>query len=186
MQGEEFSVLSFCDGESQVHMPPVQDHKRAYEGDTGPNTGGMGAYSCADHLLPFITPKVLQQAQAINGACMRALRTETGELYRGVLYGGFMLTPRGVMLIEFNARLGDPECLNILSLLSPETDFLAVCEGMASGGLGKVPVSFQPLASCCKYACPEGYPTKPLKVRQVSKPSPLPQPPLVSPPPHPH
>ena len=63
-------------------MPPVQDHKRAYAGDTGPNTGGMGAYSCADHLLPFLPARALQEAQAINGACMRALKTECGELYR--------------------------------------------------------------------------------------------------------
>ncbi|KAL3933158.1 MAG: hypothetical protein SGPRY_000405, partial [Prymnesium sp.] len=211
LQGEEFSVLSFCDGKTLVHMPPVQDHKRAYNGDTGPNTGGMGAYSCADHLLPFITPKVLQEAQAINCACVRALRTETGELYRGVLYGGFMLTTNGVcarvalysvpaspfirlacdcpfelfttknklsdrdafafaqvMLIEFNARLGDPECLNLLSLLDPATDFVAVCQAMASGGLAKVPVTFQSLSSCCKYACPEGYPDKPIKGSVIS------------------
>lgn len=67
------------------------------------------------------------------------------------------------MLIEFNARLGDPECLNLLSLLDPATDFVAVCQAMASGGLAKVPVTFQSLSSCCKYACPEGYPDKPIK-----------------------
>ena len=129
LYGEEFSVLSFSDGVSLSHMPAVQDHKRAYEGDLGPNTGGMGTYTCEDHLLPFLSAAALEEARAINGACGRALRQELGELYRGVLYGGYMLTPKGVMLIEFNARFGDPECLNLLSLLDHDaTDFLAVCE----------------------------------------------------------
>ena len=103
LRGEEFSVLSFCDGAHLAHMPAVQDHKRAYDGDTGPNTGGMGSYTCPDHLLPFITQEVMDEARAINAACVRALKAELGELYRGVLYGGYMLTAdRGVVLIEFN------------------------------------------------------------------------------------
>ena len=165
LRGEEFSVLSFCDGTHLAHMPAVQDHKRAYEGDQGPNTGGMGAYTCADGLLPFISQANMKAAEAINGACVRALKTELGELYRGVLYGGYMLTAdKGVMLIEFNARLGDPECLNLLTLLdNSKTDFHHVCQAMASGGLDKIPVHFLPKASCCKYAVPEGYPEKPLK-----------------------
>ena len=92
LSGEEFSALSFCDGETLKHMPAVQDHKRAYDGDTGPNTGGMGSYSCADGLLPFLPQHALDEARAINGACVRALRRELGEQYRGVLYGGYMLT----------------------------------------------------------------------------------------------
>ena len=97
LRGEEFSVLSFSDGETLSHMPAVQDHKRAYEGDQGPNTGGMGTYTCEDGLLPFLTQEALDEARAINGACVRAMRRELGELYRGVLYGGFMLTAnRGV------------------------------------------------------------------------------------------
>lgn len=180
--GEEFSVLSFTDGSHLSHMPPVQDHKRAYEGDTGPNTGGMGAYSCADHLLPFIDQGVLDEARAINGACVRALRRECGEAYRGILYGGYMLTPdRGVMLIEFNARFGDPESLNLLSLLdTTQTDFTRVCEAMASGGLRDVPVVFRRLASCCKYAVPEGYPTKPLKGVAIQLPAAADTPPSVT------
>jgi len=162
--GEEFSLLSFSDGVSLKHMPAVQDHKRAYEGDTGPNTGGMGTYTCEDGLLPFLSKGVVEEAAAINAACVRALKAELGELYRGVIYGGYMLTPKGVMLIEFNARFGDPECLNLLSLLDGATsDFLTIAEAMASGGLASVPVNFMPRASCCKYAVPEGYPDKPLK-----------------------
>ena len=164
LRGEEFSLLSFCDGESLVHMPLVQDHKRAYEGDTGPNTGGMGSYSCADHLLPFVSAEAVARAQAINKACVIALKDRLGEGFKGILYGGYMLTPdRGVMLIEFNCRFGDPECLNLLSLLEPSTDFAAVCSAIASGGLKDVPVAFAKVASCCKYAVPEGYPDKPLK-----------------------
>ena len=164
LRGEEFSLLSFCDGETLVHMPLVQDHKRAYEGDTGPNTGGMGSYSCADHLLPFVSAEAVARAQAINKACVIALKDRLGEGFKGILYGGYMLTPdRGVMLIEFNCRFGDPECLNLLSLLEPSTDFVAVCSAIASGGLKDVPVAFAKVASCCKYAVPEGYPDKPLK-----------------------
>jgi len=161
--GQEFSVLSFCDGDDLVHMPPVQDHKRAYEGDEGPNTGGMGSYSCADHLLPFLSAEALAEAHAMNKATVDALKKETGEAYRGVLYGGYMLTTKGTMLIEYNARLGDPECLNLLSLLSADTDFLAVCQAIGGGGLSRVPVRFEALASCCKYSVPEGYPNSPKK-----------------------
>eukprot|EP00965_Chrysotila_dentata_P261416 6214246-Pleurochrysis_carterae.AAC.1 len=91
--GQEFSVLSFCDGERLAHMPPVQDHKRAYENDEGPNTGGMGAYSCADHLLPFLSAEALAEAHAMNTACMVALRKELGQPYRGILYGGCAVRP---------------------------------------------------------------------------------------------
>ena len=94
----------------------------------------------------------------MNKFCCSALKAELGQAYRGIIYGGYMLTPTGTMLIEYNARFGDPECLNILSLLSADTDFLAVCQAVGSGGLSKVPVRFEPLASCCKYAVPEGYP----------------------------
>ena len=140
--------MSFCDGEHLAHMLPVQDHKRAYEGDTGPNTGGMGSYSCADHLLPFVSAEAVARAQAINKACVIALKDRLGEGFKGILYGGYMLTPdRGVMLIEFNCRFGDPECLNLLSLLEPSTDFAAVCAAMANGGLKQVPVSFAKLGT---------------------------------------
>jgi len=159
--GQEFSLLSLSDGAHLVHMPPLQDHKRAYEGDKGPNTGGMGSYSCADHLLPFLSDAALEAAKKMQAETIVALKAETGEPYRGVLYGGYMLTARGTYLIEYNARFGDPECLNVLSLLDPAADFLGACEAAAAGkGLAQVSLPFRRLASCCKYAVPEGYPNR--------------------------
>ena len=115
IEGEEFSLMSFCDGETLRHMPAVQDHKRAFDGDTGPNTGGMGTYTDADHGLPFLRAEDIRAAEAINERVARALGEECGAPYRGVLYGGFMATADGVKLIEYNARFGDPECLNLLT-----------------------------------------------------------------------
>ena len=159
--GEEFSLMSFCDGETLKHMPAVQDHKRAYEGDTGPNTGGMGTYSDADHSLPFLTEDDIAEAHDINIATATAVKDKFGEGYKGILYGGFMATANGVKLIEYNARFGDPEAMNVLSLL--QSDFIDISNGIANGTLENVDVSFQNKATVCKYAVPEGYPDSPVK-----------------------
>ncbi len=98
--GEEFSLMSFCDGDTLKHMPAVQDHKRAYEGDTGPNTGGMGTYSDANHSLPFLTEYDISEAHQINIQTANAVKDKFGEGYQGILYGGFMATANGVKLIE--------------------------------------------------------------------------------------
>ncbi len=90
--GEEFSLMSFVDGKVCKHMPVVQDHKRAYEGDTGPNTGGMGTYSFGNHSLPFLSEKDINEAQKTNELVAKQLFEETGTPYVGILYGGFMLT----------------------------------------------------------------------------------------------
>ncbi|PXF19154.1 MAG: phosphoribosylamine--glycine ligase, partial [Methanobacteriota archaeon] len=119
--GEEFSLMSFCDGETLRHMPAVQDHKRALEGDCGPNTGGMGSYSDTSHSLAFLDDEDICTAHAINEAAAAALHTECGAPYRGFLYGGFIATSDGPKLIEYNARLGDPEALNVLEIL--QSDF---------------------------------------------------------------
>ena len=159
--GEEFSLMSFCDGEHLAHMPPVQDHKRAYEGDKGPNTGGMGSYSDTNHSLPFISAEDIIEAQKINEATAHALRDEFNEGYKGVLYGGFIATAEGVKLIEYNARLGDPEAMNVLPLL--ESDFVDICSGIVEGNLHQKDISFRNQATVCKYAVPEGYPDSPVK-----------------------
>jgi phosphoribosylamine--glycine ligase len=159
LEGEEFSLMSFCDGKKLRHMPAVQDHKRAYDGDKGPNTGGMGSYSAADHSLPFLTKVDVADARAMNERVATALAEECGAPYRGILYGGFMATGDGVRLIEYNARFGDPECLNLLSLL--ETDFVRICRGIVDGTLADAPVEFASSASVCKYVVPEGYPESP-------------------------
>ncbi len=163
--GEEFSLMSFCDGDTLKHMPAVQDHKRAYEGDTGPNTGGMGTYSDANHSLPFLTQDDIAEAHQINIQTAKAVKDKFGEGYRGILYGGFMATANGVKLIEYNARFGDPEAMNVLSLL--ESDFIEICNGIADKSLNKVDVHFSNKATVCKYAVPEGYPNSPVKGEQI-------------------
>ena len=159
--GEEFSLMSFSDGKTLKHMPAVQDHKRAYENDLGPNTGGMGTYSNTNHSLPFLNSQDIEMAFDINQATNSALLKEFGEGYKGVLYGGFMATKEGVKLIEYNARFGDPEAMNVLSIL--ETDLLEICHGITKGTLDQIDVKFKNKATVCKYAVPEGYPENPIK-----------------------
>jgi phosphoribosylamine---glycine ligase len=159
--GQEFSLLCFSDGNRLIPMPAVQDHKRAFVGDKGPNTGGMGSYSDANHSLPFLTEKDLESAQHINESMINALTAKYRERYIGILYGSFMATQKGIKLIEFNARFGDPEALNVLSIL--ESDFVDICTAMVAGTLHKGLVTFSNLATVCKYAVPEGYPDAPLK-----------------------
>lgn len=154
--GQEFSLLSFSDGEHLAHMPVVQDHKRAFIDDLGPNTGGMGSYSDANHRLPFLSEHDIHQAQLLNQITIKALAQECKEPYKGVLYGGFMVTASGVKLIEYNARFGDPEVINVLALL--KSDFITVCEAIIGGKLDSTKVDFASKATVCKYLVPEGYP----------------------------
>lgn len=172
VEGEEFSLMSFCDGKTLRYMPAVQDHKRAYEGDKGPNTGGMGTYTGADHKLPFLMDSDIAAAQEINQRVAAALAEECGAPYRGILYGGFMATKDGVKLIEYNARFGDPESLNLLTLL--ETDFVEICRAIVNKLLDRCDVRFSPTASVCKYLVPEGYPDNPRKGDVVLLPAELP------------
>ena len=164
--GQEFSLMSYTDGKTLKHMPAVQDHKRAYENDEGPNTGGMGTYSGANHSLPFLRDKEIKMAHKINQETTNALMKEFGEGYKGVLYGGFMATKNGVKLIEYNARFGDPEAMNVLSIL--ETDFLEICHGIATETLDQIDVKFSKKATVCKYAVPKGYPDNPVKGKKIS------------------
>ena len=163
--GEEFSLMSFCDGDYCAHMPVVQDHKRVFDGDMGPNTGGMGTYSFANHSLPFLSKKDVIMAQKTNERVALELYKQTGEKFRGILYGGFMLTISGVKVIEYNARFGDPEAMNVLSIL--ETDFMDICKAIVSGSLQDIKVIFSRKATVCKYVVPSGYPNKPSKDFEV-------------------
>lgn len=163
--GEEFSLMSFCDGTYCAHMPAVQDHKRAFEGDVGPNTGGMGTYSFADHSLPFLSKEDIMAAQKTNERVAAELYKKTGEKFRGILYGGFMLTGDGVKVIEYNARFGDPEAMNVLSLL--ETDFMDICNAIVAGSLADLKIVFANKATVCKYVVPVGYPNNPSKDFEV-------------------
>lgn len=163
--GVEFSLLSFVSGKSVVDMPAVQDHKRAYEGDTGGNTGGMGTYTDSNHSLPFLTGKDLSEASAINKQIAEAVMKECGEPYKGILYGGFIAVKDGIRVIEYNARFGDPEALNILPLLT--TDFVELCEGIISGELNDGMAQFEKKATVCKYIVPKSYPEAKTEKGQV-------------------
>ena len=156
--GEEFTLQAFVDGTSLVPMPLVQDHKRAFEGDVGPNTGGMGSYTMPDHMLPFVSRRDYTAALDIMKSVV-AVMERTGNPYKGILYGQFMNTASGPKVIEFNARFGDPEAMNVLSLLISDLSEI-VCR-IADGNLGSYPVRFDSQASVCKYLVPEGYPDSP-------------------------
>jgi phosphoribosylamine--glycine ligase len=153
--GEEFSLQCICDGTTVAATPLVQDHKRRFAGDRGPNTGGMGSYSMPDHLLPFLKPQDLQDGLNITRQVAAALLQETGSPYRGVMYGGFIATKNGVQLLEYNARFGDPEAMNVLPLL--KTDFVEICRHVIAGTLDKLKIEFEHKATVCKYVVPKGY-----------------------------
>jgi len=155
LEGEEFSLMVFTDGRRSLPMPLVQDYKYAHEGDTGPMTGGMGSYSCANHLLPFVSREDFEIALGIVEETIAKLGETTGVPYRGVLYGQFIQTDEGPKVLEFNARLGDPEAMNVLALLV--TDPVEVFASVAAGDLVEE-VEFERKATVCKYLVPRGYP----------------------------
>lgn len=163
--GQEFSLMSFCDGVNTAEMPAVQDHKRAYEGDKGPNTGGMGSYSDSNHLLPFLRQSDVEEAAAMTRSVAKALFEETGAEFKGIMYGGFIATANGVRLIEYNARFGDPEAMNVLPIL--KTNYVDVCEAIINGDLNNLSVEFENKATVCKYIVPEGYPENPVKGERI-------------------
>ena len=158
LHGIEFSLFSLTDGKTVKHFPLVQDHKRAYDNDEGPNTGGMGSYSCSNGQLPFLSDHDIAVAQKLNEKTLELLQQKTGQNYQGILYGGYMLTSKGVMNIEYNARVGDPEVMNLLSLL--QTDFIDILTALKNQTLHQCDIAFKPLASVCIYAVPKGYPEK--------------------------
>ncbi len=152
--GEEFTVMGFTDGTTVLPMPAIQDHKRLKENDQGPNTGGMGSYSQADGLLPFLTKGEYDDGVDILQALVDALRAD-GTPYVGAIYGQFMLTADGPRVIEVNARFGDPEAMNALHLL--ETDYLMLLQAMVDGELAQRKAAFRKAATVVKYAVPRGY-----------------------------
>ena len=162
--GEEFTQMVFVDGKHIVPMPLVQDHKRAYEGDVGPNTGGMGSYTDGDHLLPFITQSEREEAISILQSIVDAM-AEEGCPYHGTMYGQFMLTVKGPKIIEINARFGDPEAMNVLPIL--RTSFTDICWKMATGTLDDK-VEFSNDATVCKYVVPRGYGVKSESGHEIS------------------
>lgn len=155
--GEEFTLQAFSDGSNIVTLPAVQDHKRLLPGDRGPNTGGMGSYSCANGLLPFLSQSNYEDGVSILQNIVDALNKE-GCKYIGPIYGQFILTSEGAKIIEVNARFGDPENMNVLPLL--KTDFIDLCNYMLDGTLSDKKIQFQEKSTVCKYVVPEGYGVK--------------------------
>ena len=151
--GPEVSVFALTDGERMVILPPAQDHKRIGEGDTGPNTGGMGAYAPA----PLLDAAGLEEVRRLVLEPTLAALNARGIRYRGVIYAGLMLTANGPSVIEFNCRFGDPECETLMPLLGPE--LAAVLLACATGALDQAPeLSIAPHCSACVIAAAEGYP----------------------------
>ena len=154
--GEEASIMALTDGNTIIPLVPSQDHKRAYDGDQGPNTGGMGAYSP----VPILPPDVVEMAvEQILRPAIKAIG-ELGIPYRGILYAGIMVTPQGLRTIEFNCRLGDPETQAVLPLL--ESDLVPLLQGVAECNLHEKlqqnPVRWRSQASVCVVASSGGYP----------------------------
>jgi phosphoribosylamine--glycine ligase len=152
LEGEEVSILAFTDGENVVPMLPAQDHKQVYDGDRGPNTGGMGAYAPA----PVGGGEVCRLAlEKVIRPMVRAMAAE-GRPYRGVLYAGLMITSRGPMVLEFNARFGDPEAQPVLMML--KSDLVEIMEAVIDGRLDRVKVEWHGGAAVCVVLASGGYP----------------------------
>lgn len=160
--GEEYTLQVFTDGKKIVSMPLVQDFKRAYERDAGPNTGGMGSYSMENHLLPFVKREEYEKSIKILENIIKAMREEN-RIYRGILYGQFMLTAEGPKIIEINCRFGDPEAMNVLPIL--KTNFVDIAWSIIEGKLIKV--DFDNKATVVKYIVPRGYGTSPLANEEI-------------------
>jgi phosphoribosylamine--glycine ligase len=150
--GEEVSLLVFTDGKTVVPMVSAQDHKRIFDGDQGPNTGGMGAYAPAPILTSQLQEQVLKE---IVIPTVKAMEAE-GRPYKGVLYAGLMITERGPQVLEYNARFGDPETQVILPLL--ESDLIEVMEAVIEGRLSEIKVDWKQGHSVCVVAAAGGYP----------------------------
>jgi phosphoribosylamine--glycine ligase len=156
LDGEEASLFALCDGETAVLFGAAQDHKRAFDGDLGPNTGGMGTYSPA----PVATPNALAEAERrLIAPAVQAMADE-GAPYRGVLFAGLMIDGDTPRLVEFNARFGDPECQVLMLRLA--SDLLPYLYAAADGGLaGLPPPEWREGAAVCVVVAARGYPEAP-------------------------
>ena len=162
MTGPEATVLAFCDGEHLVCMPSSQDHKRAFDGNRGPNTGGMGAISPS----PYYTPEIAERCmKEIFLPTVAALKAE-GRPFKGVIYFGLMLTSNGPRVVEYNARFGDPECQAVLSLL--DSDLLEIMLACREGTLDKLDIRWKAGAACCLVLASGGYPASYEKGHPIS------------------
>ena len=152
MTGPELTVLAFCDGEHLVPMPSSQDHKRAFDGNQGPNTGGMGAISPSPNYTPEVAKRCMEEIFLPTVAALRA----EGRPFHGVIYFGLMLTPDGPKVVEYNARFGDPECQVVLSLL--DSDLMDILQTCVDGTLGQLDIRWKEETGCIVVLASGGYP----------------------------
>ena len=150
--GEEVSLLAFCDGKTALPLPSAQDHKAVFDGDTGPNTGGMGAYSPA----PIVPDAELEKMADIAIRPILAEMARQGHPFTGILYAGLMMTKDGPKVLEYNVRFGDPECEPLLMRL--ESDLLEIMDACIDGRLDEVKLSIRPESALGVVIAAEGYP----------------------------
>jgi phosphoribosylamine--glycine ligase len=162
LEGQEVSLLAFTDGTTVLPMEAAQDHKAVFDGDQGPNTGGMGAYSPAPIFTPELKQQVIDQVMvpAVNG-----MRSD-GIPYQGVLYAGLMITPNGPKTLEFNARFGDPETQPLMMRM--QSDIIPIMEACADGTLNECSLEWKPDTAVCVVMAAEGYPGSYEKGRPIS------------------
>lgn len=153
--GKEVSLILFSDGKNFALMPPIRDHKRIGEGDTGPNTGGMGTITDASLLSAEQTKEIIETVvkPSIKGC------SDEGFPYKGIMFLGFIMTANGPKVLEYNVRFGDPETQAILVRL--ETDLVDICEAISSESLDKIDIKWRSGSSACVILAAEGYPAKP-------------------------
>ena len=156
--GEEFSLISITDGKNISHCPPIQDYKRLYDNNMGPNTGGMGAVM---NYLPFLNEEDIKIAEKINSLVIQNISNyiNSTNKYKGILYGSFIKTNNGIRVIEYNCRFGDPEVIPLFE--SMKTDFYEICVNISKKTLSKIEFDTTPILT--KYIVPEGYPNNSLK-----------------------
>lgn len=160
--GEEASFMVFCDGKTVVPMASSQDHKRVFDGDMGPNTGGMGAYSPAPVITPDIEAVIMKK---IMDPVMKGFRAE-GIKYKGILYAGLMIKDNKPYVLEFNCRLGDPETQPVLTRL--DTDIVDIAYAITDEKLSDIEIKWKPEASVCVVLASKGYPGKYEKGRVIT------------------
>jgi len=161
MEGPEFSIHAFCDGANYKLLPPAQDHKPIFDGNLGPNTGGMGTIAP----LPWVTEEIMSEVKTrIVEPILEGLKKH-GAPFVGLLYPGLMLTKDGPKVIEFNARFGDPETQSLMRLL--KTDLFDILEASVDGSLNKIEIEYHNHSACCIVLASGGYPEKYKKGKEI-------------------
>ena len=162
LKGEEASFMAFTDGKAVVPMASSQDHKRVFDGDKGPNTGGMGAYSPAPVVSKKLERKIMEE---IMVPTVQAMEKE-GRLFKGVMYAGVMIHDGKAKVLEFNARFGDPETQPIMARL--DTDLIDIIEAILAGKLSKMDIKWKPESAVCVVMASGGYPGNYAKGREIT------------------